>query len=167
MEQNASSSLIQVIQDMEKKWPVITKNAIVDVLSVIVRRLEGDVKEVTPVGVGKAGGLRGSIHGEVKKMGSQIVGVVGTPLEYGVVVEYGRSAGKFPPVNALIPWVKRKLGVSASQAESVATAVAWKIFHKGTDPQKMFSKTFDKDRQWIDKMLNTIPALILKRINTK
>lgn len=37
------------------------------------------------------------------------VGTIGTPLLYGLIMEKGRRPGKMPPVDALIPWVKRKL----------------------------------------------------------
>ncbi len=46
---------------------------------------------------------------------------------YAGVIEYGRREGKMPPSSALVPWVRRKLGVSAKKAPGVAFAVAKKI----------------------------------------
>jgi len=48
-------------------------------------------------------------------------------------LEYGRSSGKPPPVEVIIPWVERKLNVPAEQVESVAWAIVKKIAKEGTD----------------------------------
>ena len=45
---------------------------------------------------------------------------------------YGRSSGKPPPVEVIIPWVERKLNVPAEQVESVAWAIVKKIAKEGT-----------------------------------
>jgi hypothetical protein len=46
---------------------------------------------------------------------------------YAGVIEYGRRAGVMPPSGALVPWVRRKLGVSAKKAPGVAFAIAKKM----------------------------------------
>jgi hypothetical protein len=46
---------------------------------------------------------------------------------YAGVIEYGRRAGSMPPSSALVPWVRRKLGVSAKKAPGVAFAIAKKM----------------------------------------
>jgi hypothetical protein len=50
---------------------------------------------------------------------------------YAGVIEYGRRAGVRPPAAALVPWVRRKLGVSAKKAPGVAFVIARKIGARG------------------------------------
>lgn len=50
--------------------------------------VEGDAKRMCPVDTGR---LRASLSHEVEKSGGEIVGRVGTNVEYGVYVEYGTS----------------------------------------------------------------------------
>lgn len=44
----------------------------------------------------------------------------------------GRPPGKMPPSNALIPWVRIKLGISGDRAKGVAFVIARAIGKKGT-----------------------------------
>jgi len=54
------------------------------------------------------GALRSSITAQFNATRGEAV--VGTPLVYAIVMEQGRRAGsRMPPVDALIPWVRRKL----------------------------------------------------------
>lgn len=54
---------------------------------------------------------------------------------YAASIEFGRIPGFMPPVDALIKWVQRKLGISnPKEARSVAWAVATAIKQRGMDP---------------------------------
>ncbi len=53
---------------------------------------------------------------------------------YAEAVEYGRSPGTMPPVDALVKWVERKLGVNPKEAKSVAFAIAKNIKERGILP---------------------------------
>lgn len=48
-------------------------------------------------------------------------------------LEFGRRAGKFPPIGPIKDWVIGKLNVSEDEADGVAYAIAKKISEKGTD----------------------------------
>lgn len=51
---------------------------------------------------------------------------------YSSVIEQGRRPGaRQPPTKALVPWVRRKLGIGRRQAEGVAFLVARKIGRDG------------------------------------
>jgi hypothetical protein len=105
--------------------------------------LERETKELTPVGVGAAGGLRGNIQSDVPQvLGETVIGMVGTNLNYAEAVELGT---KPHPVSAagvasIEDWVRYKLGISAEEAVRVAEAVAWKIRMFGTPGYGMFHR---------------------------
>lgn len=44
----------------------------------------------------------------------------------------GRPPGRMPPSNALVPWVRAKLGISGSRARGVAYVIARAIGKRGT-----------------------------------
>jgi len=85
------------IEELVKQYPVIVREEAVKCMQIITARLEKDVVENTPAGVGGAAGLRGSIAGRVDVVGDSVRGVVGTAMPYGEVVELGRKPGSFPP----------------------------------------------------------------------
>lgn len=128
-------------------------NAAPRLLAVVDRALyragsvaEREVKRLLPV---DAGTLRASVKTELRPSGSQRVAEVGTAVHYAEWVEEGRAPGKRPPVQALIPWVKRNLriervskrtkrplkrrrGPTESEARSLAYVIARKIGREGT-----------------------------------
>lgn len=56
------------------------------------------------------------------------------PASYADDIEFGRIPGSMPPVDALVPWVRRKLGVSnEKEARRVAFAIALSIKKRGID----------------------------------
>lgn len=50
---------------------------------------------------------------------------------YSQAVEYGRKAGRMPPVNALARWAQRKLSLDAKAAQSAGWAIARAIASRG------------------------------------
>ncbi len=159
------TDLQKQIQRMYKQWPDVVVAESKSVLWLVVNQLQSDVIEKTPAGVSAAGGLRGSIFGEVRPFGNAVKGIVGSPLEYAPVVEFGRRAGSFPPVIPLELWVRRKLGIPSSESMSVAHAVAWKIYRHGFEGSHMFGDTWRQKRPWVESMLNTIPERVFRRVN--
>ena len=157
---------INEIQELVKKYPEAVHSESVAVLNIIMARLEKDIVEFTPAGVGGAAGLRGSIHGEVAATsGGSVEGVVGTPLEYGEVIEMGRRPGKgFPPVAPITLWAIRKLGVADKEAKSIGFLIARKIARQGFEGAHMFQKAWDKNERWVMDQLQTIPARVVDRL---
>jgi hypothetical protein len=82
---------------------------------------EGRIASKSPV---NTGGLRASVDSYIKGTGLQLEGVIQSPLPYGLPVEEGRSSGKWPPIDAIELWVRRKLGLQGSEARSVAFLIA-------------------------------------------
>lgn len=62
---------------------------------------------------------------------------------YADVIEFGRVPGTMPPVDPIIGWVRRKLGVrSEAQARSIAFAIARAIKARGQDPAPYIMPAF-------------------------
>lgn len=126
--------------------------------------LERGVKELTPVGVGAGGGLKGSISArEPRVLRDSVIGEVGTPFVYAVPVELG-SRPHFPPIQPLADWAQAKLGVSAAEARGVGFAIARKISRVGTEGAFMFKRAFDANRRQVEQIYARARQRILQRL---
>lgn len=115
--------------------------------------LEREVKELTPVGIGAGGGLRGSIAGqEPKRLADRIIGEVSTTLSHAIPVELGTKP-HMPPVQPLVDWAAQKFGLPEDEAKRVGFLVARKIATKGTKGHFMFEKAFDANENQVTSML--------------
>ncbi|MCG3204330.1 MAG: hypothetical protein KCHDKBKB_01045 [Elusimicrobia bacterium] len=74
--------------------------------------------------------LRASIVQMVTVDGNQIVGQVGSSLPYASVLEFGSKPGKFPNIQQLKVWARRKFGV-----EDAAFVIGRAIQRRGFAPQ--------------------------------
>lgn len=117
--------------------------------------LEREVKDLTPVGVYGAAGLRGSIAAMPPRMeGDTITGGVSTSCPYALPVELG-SKPHFPPVQPLEDWVRAKLGESDPDvARGIAFCIARKIAAHGTKGQHMFQRALDASKDQIAAFFN-------------
>jgi len=70
-----------------------------------------------------------------------------TMLDYAKYLEFGISpGGKLIPIDALMGWVKRKMGVSDDkEAKSIAFAIAKHIQLYGSRPFPFIRNTFEND----------------------
>ena len=81
--------------------------------------------------------------GKVKKYKTHYT--VGYSASYAYIVEFGRKIGTMPPVNALIPWVKKKLRINdPRQQKQVAFLVARSIKQNGIKPKPFFYPAYEK-----------------------
>jgi hypothetical protein len=76
------------------------------------------------------GTLQRSVSSSPIPKGGEII--VDAP--HAAIVEYG-TRPHMPPKQPLVDWAKRKFGVDEDEAEDIAQAVRWKIFHHGTKPR--------------------------------
>ena len=120
------------------------------------------VVDRTPVGV--TANLRGSIAGMMRRTFSGMYGEVFTPSIYGLPVEYGRKAGKMPPVGPLQLWFVRKLGLQSEEALKAAWALAMHMKANDTEGAHMFEEGFDAAQPLIERLFGEVPERILKRI---
>lgn len=72
---------------------------------------------------------------------------VETTSGYGKYVEFGRGAGGMPPIAALEKWVRRKLGVNAKRAKSIAFVIARGIAERGTKAQPFLKPAFEREKR--------------------
>ena len=155
------------ILDLANKYPVIVREETEKVMGIIVSRLESEIVQKTPAGVGGVSGLRGSITGQVVPFGMSVSGnvsVTGAAIAYGYVVEFGRKAGKLPPLHPIKLWLRRKLGFTEEEANVISWPVAMKIKKKGTKGALMFTKTWEENERWVMNMLQTISGRVVRRL---
>lgn len=121
-----------------------------------------EVQERTPRAQGT---LRSSEHHVERLRGPFAVeGLVGSPLNYAQPVELG-TRPHFPPVEALIDWVKVKFGISDERlARSAAYLVARKISRVGTKGAAMFGDALAACEPQLAEIFGGAQARIAARI---
>jgi hypothetical protein len=84
---------------------------------------------------------------------------------YAIIIERGRRPGATPPpVKALIPWVKRKLGVSTAEAKGVAYVVARSIGRKGTKGKKVLIRAMSELREALEAEISAALEAVIRRV---
>ncbi len=129
--------------------------------------LEREVKELTPVGVGGAGGLRGNIHSSAPEVLSDtVIGMVGSSLSYAEPVELGTKPHPVSEagVMAIEDWVRHKLGIGDKEARSVAYLVARKIRREGTPAYGMFHRALAYNRDQLRAIYEAAALRIIQRL---
>lgn len=149
-----------------ERAPDVVRGELVTAATEASLLLEREVKEGTPTGVGAGGGLRGSIAArEPRVLGDNVIGEVGTPLNYAVPVELG-TRPHFPPVQPLADWAEFKLGVPREEAGTVGFLIARKIAREGTEGAFMFQRAFDANEPQVQRIFEGAQARIAERIGT-
>lgn len=75
---------------------------------------------------------------------------------YAFYVEYGRRAGKFPPLDEIRQWVYKKFGMERRDADRVGFVIARKIAEKGTRPHPFFVPAIDKNKGRLEDIVRRI-----------
>jgi hypothetical protein len=146
----------------------IMRQALVNVMYEAVLFLEGQIRELTPIGVsGVKGGLRSTIQHEVIGKGTPIVkGTVFTQSPYGEVIEKGRRAGKtWPPEGALLRWIEVKMHAPEEQAKRLEFVIRRKIGRKGFPGVHMFEKAITRGWPKLRKMFDDAGFRIAKHLS--
>lgn len=147
-----------------RKAPDIVREELTAAMWQAEMLLERETKELTPVGVGSAGGLRGSIHAqEPEVLADSVIGVTGTALNYAVSVELG-TRPHWAPIQPLIDWVQHRLGITGEEAEAVARKVQFGIAHHGTPAVGMFHRAFNANQVQVAMMFGDARDRIAARL---
>ena len=97
------------------------------------------------------------------RQGAQTVG----GAFYGRFVRGGRRPGRRPPIDALVPWVSKVLGVPAARVRSVAFLVARKIGKKGIAPnpyhERALAEATPQIQQQVTAMGTRVTAFLAGR----
>lgn len=137
---------IQIINTVGEAWKQAPQMVIEELTAATYQAemlLLRETQELTPVGVGAAGGLRGSMQAQMPEVLSDtVLGMMGTAMNYAESVELGTRPHPVSDqgVAAIDDWVRYKLGIPAEEAQRVAEAVAWKIRMRGTPAVGMFHR---------------------------
>lgn len=102
-----------------------------------------DARKFAPVDTGR---LRASINPEIRVMSGDLVGVVGSNVEYAPHVELG-TRPHWPPLAALEPWARRH----GLNAYLVARAIA----RRGTKAHYFLLKAYMQNRDTIYHLLSS------------
>ncbi len=165
-------------------FPEIFNEEFYSFLNLVGELLVSSIVSFTPVGTGASptGHLSNSItHGEPKRTNVGWKMAVGSPAEYGEVVEHGRRpGGRMPPIHAITAWVwgKRHLFPEVQtekDAKKLAFPIARSIAKKGystaADGQGqgwgMFEKGLKADEGRINMALDELRSRINFRCNDR
>ena len=122
-----------------------------------VIQIEADAKRRVPT---DTHALQRSLSHEVDAQGTTVIGRAGTNIEYGKIVEEGRTPGKMPPAGVLLGWMSRH-GIDAKYEYVVRRAI-----NSRKRPQPYLKPAYDVNRQKITKEFGTaVPRRIIERLS--
>lgn len=75
---------------------------------------------------------------------------------YALFVEYGRRAGKFPPVDELVQWARKKFRLDMRAAKSVGFLTARKIARSGSAPHPFFQPAVNKNISKLSEVIRKV-----------
>ena len=143
-----SAPALAAIQRGLDEAPDMVHRELLAGMRAITIHLEGETADaLRPPDVGASGALSESISSDAFTTPAGVLGVVGTPKHYAVVVEDGRRPGKGVSREgrvALAAWAVSKLGVPQKEADGVAYLIARKIKREGIKARKIFQNTLDQ-----------------------
>jgi hypothetical protein len=93
-----------------------------------------------------------------------VLGRVFVPIGHALPMETGTKAF-FPPVEPLIGWVQRRLGVSEKEARHVAFLVARSIAKKGIKGRRFFAQGWAQAKPLVELGYETALLRIQNRLN--
>jgi hypothetical protein len=108
---------------------------------------EGEMRRLAPRDTGR---LQGSIHHTITGAGANLTGRVGPSVAYGYWVEYGRRAGRQPPIGAISGWARRH----GANPFVLARAIG----RHGTRKQPFVQPAFIKHASAVKQMFNRVGA---------
>lgn len=154
---------LESLERLAKEYPEAAAAAREARLTEAMLLLEREIKRLTPEGAGPIH-LRDTVFSKINNLGVGAVGIVATPAVYGAPLEYGTKP-HFPPIAPIQFWVEKRLGLSGKDAQSAAYCIARAISRRGTKGYLMFNKAFDANEDAVIRILEQIPADIIKAVS--
>ena len=147
--------------------PEIAEEETVATLWEALLLLEREVADRTPVGVGGAAGLKGSIFASRPEVtDTAVVGLVSSSMAHALPVELGTKP-HFPPITPLRDWAEKKLGIDPGESKHVAFAIARKIAREGTKGAAMFQKAMQENEEQVLAMMENVVPRIMARMENE
>lgn len=144
---NGAARLLELWAQTPERTAVKSREALLSSLLMIEAAAKGNTPTASSV-------LRNSFGVQVLSLGpDNILGAVGTPLDYAVPVELGTKP-HHPPIQPLRDWVESKLHIHESESEAVAHAIAWKIHHHGTEGKFMLRDAMNDNKNAVERVFN-------------
>jgi len=132
----------------------------------IVNAMQQSALEVTrdaiinaPVDTGK---LQASILPRIDLTETEVIGVVGSNVEYAPAVEFG-SKPHMPPLEPLAAWVRRHNIGEEGYEYGIAMLIAWKIAAHGTKAQPYLIPAFEKNEANIRRRFENAVEVIVNK----
>ncbi len=105
---------------------------------------------------------------EVTGTGVDVLGRVFNPMAHANPIEHGAHwPGAMPPVDALVLWVRRKLGVAEKEVRGVAFVVARALKRRGLAPRNMARDGVESVRGAVRARFDAGLAAIVQRLGHK
>lgn len=142
--------LIKVQRETERKLMALTGPPMVRAMRDAALLVQRDAKLGAPVDRGK---LRASITPAIESHKDEVVGVVGSNVEYAPYMELGTKP-HWPPPGALAVWARRH-GIPEF-------LVARSIARKGTKARRYLQKAVTKNKREIIQRLNAAVKRIVR-----
>ena len=151
--------------ELEAAWqkaPELVREELTQAMDESLIALQGSVQQFTPQGATEL--LAPSIIAQpAEALADQVIGVVGTSLNYAQAVEFGTKP-HFPPVEALEAWVEKRLGAKGKEIRSIAFLVARKIAAHGTPAFGMFHRGLAAQKAAIANAFEDARQRIVQRL---
>jgi len=143
-----------------EKAPTIVQEELIAAVTEADLLIEREIKDVWPTASGVS---RASITHVERVAGLGVEGFVGSTLDYVQPVDLGTKP-HFPPVEALIDWVRTKLGIAnEKEARGVAFLIARKISRVGTKGAHVFDETLARLEPQLGAIFTAAQGRILAR----
>ena len=143
------------LKEMQRRFdqsPNVVRKYAKDAMGKSVLVVLGAARKGAPVYQGQ---MRSSMESKVEGFGSEVIGIVGSPIvspyPYPLVVEFGRSPGSMPPPSALERWVHLVLKVPTEDALGVAFVVARSIARRGIRARPFLHNAFTASLDTINR----------------
>lgn len=155
---------IEAVQADIAAFPGILGRELTTAMESALQTTEREVAQRTPVNTGQ---LRSSITHSVLIPFPNLTGSVGTPLEYGITMEYGRKPGsRMPPVAAIAYWLyRKKIVTDYREIRSAAWAVAKSIAKKGIEGRHMFRDGLAAATPTVQQIFNNAVGRATAQVN--
>lgn len=94
--------------------------------------------------------------------------LAGFPTMYAYYTEFGRRAGKWPPFQQILQWVRvRHMAADDDEAQDIAYAIQRSIGRKGTKPHPFLRPAFEKNKRLYEQVIRKGAAKVMNKDYTR